>query len=118
MVLGSQGSSGLSLEGFRRSPGVIWSAPGALWGMFGTPLWFKSWPKTLQVLRNAVSFGRSRSLVRALLVRRLPFCAKQLPFDKVLSKLLCDLGFPYGVPRLSENSLGSPLTRQQLASKI
>ena len=55
MVLGSQGSSDRSLEGFRRSPGVIWSAPGALWGMFGTPLWFKSWSKTLQILRNAVS---------------------------------------------------------------
>ena len=32
MALGSQGSSDLSLEGFRGSPGVIWSAPGALWG--------------------------------------------------------------------------------------
>ena len=85
MVLGSQGSSNRSLDGFRGSPGVIWSAPGALWGMFGTPLWFKSWSKTLQILRNAVSFGRSRSLVRELVVRRLPFCAKRVLFggDKI-----------------------------------
>ena len=55
MVLGSQGSSDRSLEGFRRSPGVIWSAPGALWGMFWLSLGIKRWFKTLQILGNAVS---------------------------------------------------------------
>ena len=57
MVLGSQGSSDGSLEGFRGSPGEIWSAPGALWGMFGGPLRIKRWSKTLQILQDAVSFG-------------------------------------------------------------
>ena len=57
MVLGSQGSSDRSLEGFRGSPGEIWSAPGALWGMFGGPLWIKRWSKTFQILKDAVRFG-------------------------------------------------------------
>ena len=57
MVLGSQGSSDRSLDGFRGSPGEIWSAPGALWGMFGGPLWIKRWSKTFQILQDAVSFG-------------------------------------------------------------
>ena len=57
MALGSQGSPDGSLEGFRGSPGEIWSAPGGLWGMFGGPLGIKRWFETLQILRDAVSFG-------------------------------------------------------------
>ena len=34
MVLGSQGSPDGSSEGFRRSSGEIWNAPGDLWGVF------------------------------------------------------------------------------------
>ena len=65
MVLGSQGSSDGSLEGFRKSPGEIWSAPGALWGMFGGPLGIKSWSKTLRILQDAPfsgGAGRRRTL--------------------------------------------------------
>ena len=57
MVLGSQGSSDGSLEGFRGSPGEILSAPGALWGMFWTSLGNKRWSKTSRSLQDAVRFG-------------------------------------------------------------
>ena len=57
MVLGSQGSPDGSSEGFRGSPGEIWSPPRALWGMFGGPLWIKRWSKALQILQDALCFG-------------------------------------------------------------
>ena len=57
MVLGSQGSSDGSLEGFRGSPGEIWSAPGALWGTLWGPLGIERWFKALRILQDSVRFG-------------------------------------------------------------
>ena len=65
MVLGSQGSPDGSLEGFRGSPGEIWSAPGALWGMFGHHFGLKVGPRRsrfYRVLFASVEAGRRRML--------------------------------------------------------
>ena len=65
MVLGSQGSSDLSLEGLRGSPGMIWSAPGALWGMFGLHSGSKDGSRRFRfcgMLSASVEGGRRRML--------------------------------------------------------